>query len=496
MTKTIAREKTALFRGRLSTPFQALLKHEFLQGEHSIFDFGCGRGDDLRLLEQGGIEASGWDPHYAPDEMIVSADVVNLGFVINVIENPSERNDVLQQAFKQCKSLLVVSVMLQGQGQYASVDDHGDGVLTSRNTFQKYYSQGEIKDLIEKVLGRQPVGVRPGCFFVFRNDADEQQFLEQRYHHRIEQHELLKWSLPADLSQRIYERNRKLLDSFWLRCLDLGRLPAPDELDEFEDLKEKVGGVRKSFSILSTEDRLQSLKESAARRKQDHLVFFALNFFEKRRSGVASTKRIDRDVKAFFGGRRIAQEEAKPLLMSVGDPGVMLKACMEADDASLGWFNEPRFFTFEISRLNRLPTPLRIYVGCASQLFGGLDEHDLLKVHVDSGKLTAMRFDDYHGKKIPMMVERIKVDMRSMDVHFFESNGQEYQPQPLYFKSRYMSPFESDFDEQYEIDQFVEGLEGIEDFGEYGPPLVALRTLISRSKNSTPANIVLELQDI
>ena len=139
MSKSISRERTALFRARLSTPFQALLKHEYLQGEHTIFDYGCGRGDDLRLLEQGGIDARGWDPHYAPEEKIIKADVVNLGFVINVIESQSERVDVLKSAFKQCKSLLVVSVMLHGQGKYENVDNHRDGVLTSRNTFQKYF---------------------------------------------------------------------------------------------------------------------------------------------------------------------------------------------------------------------------------------------------------------------------------------------------------------------------------------------------------------------
>jgi DNA phosphorothioation-associated putative methyltransferase len=73
----IARERTALFRDRLSTPFQALLKHGFIDGSFTVFDYGCGRGDDLRLLEAGGIEARGWDPHYAPKEPITPADVVN-----------------------------------------------------------------------------------------------------------------------------------------------------------------------------------------------------------------------------------------------------------------------------------------------------------------------------------------------------------------------------------------------------------------------------------
>jgi DNA phosphorothioation-associated putative methyltransferase len=58
-----------------------------LDGTHSLFDYGCGRGDDLRGLRENGIEAQGWDPYFAPDEPVVAADIVNLGFVINVIED-------------------------------------------------------------------------------------------------------------------------------------------------------------------------------------------------------------------------------------------------------------------------------------------------------------------------------------------------------------------------------------------------------------------------
>ena len=32
-----------------------------------LFDYGCGRGGDVRTLTGLGIEASGWDPTHAPD---------------------------------------------------------------------------------------------------------------------------------------------------------------------------------------------------------------------------------------------------------------------------------------------------------------------------------------------------------------------------------------------------------------------------------------------
>jgi hypothetical protein len=43
----IRREKTAIFRDRLSLPMQMLLKHKYLDGSYSVFDYGCGRGNCL-----------------------------------------------------------------------------------------------------------------------------------------------------------------------------------------------------------------------------------------------------------------------------------------------------------------------------------------------------------------------------------------------------------------------------------------------------------------
>ena len=91
---------------------QSLERNGFLDGRSAIFDYGCGRGDDIRGLKENGIEAAGWDPHYAPDERIESADIVNLGFVINVIEDFEERVQALSNAYGLARHILVVSAML------------------------------------------------------------------------------------------------------------------------------------------------------------------------------------------------------------------------------------------------------------------------------------------------------------------------------------------------------------------------------------------------
>ena len=60
-----------------------------------FFDYGCGRGGDGHRLRDLGFACDGWDPIYSLRAELKSADIVNLGYVINVIENEKERREAL-----------------------------------------------------------------------------------------------------------------------------------------------------------------------------------------------------------------------------------------------------------------------------------------------------------------------------------------------------------------------------------------------------------------
>ncbi|MCX9063546.1 DNA phosphorothioation-associated putative methyltransferase, partial [Citrobacter portucalensis] len=108
----IERHKTALVRYDLSAPIKSLVKHGYLEGNYSIFDYGCGRGDDIRELEAHGLDVSGWDPTFLPDNDKIESDIINLGFVLNVIEDQDERLEALLDAWEITNKFLIVSVML------------------------------------------------------------------------------------------------------------------------------------------------------------------------------------------------------------------------------------------------------------------------------------------------------------------------------------------------------------------------------------------------
>ena len=97
--QTVARHKTAMSRSMLSRPMQHAYDDGLIEDGVSVFDYGCGRGDDIRLLRNLGHDATGWDPAHAPTNDKSPAQLVNLGYVINVIEKPTERVETLRAAW-------------------------------------------------------------------------------------------------------------------------------------------------------------------------------------------------------------------------------------------------------------------------------------------------------------------------------------------------------------------------------------------------------------
>ncbi len=197
---------------------QCLARHGFLDGSLSVFDYGCGKGDDIRNLSANDITVSGWDPHYAPDQPKQAADIVNLGFVINVIENYQERLEALIGAYDLANQVLVVSAMLFNQNAFKG-QAFNDGVITQRNTFQKYFTQSELKDFISETLETDTIPVAPGIFFVFKNQDAEQRFLLGR---QRSQRNVLRYRVDLfhrrSLNFLVMRKNIWLTNTFSTRC--------------------------------------------------------------------------------------------------------------------------------------------------------------------------------------------------------------------------------------------------------------------------------------
>src|SRR5262245_1446885 len=110
---TIPRHRTALSRGALSKPIRYAIADGLLTPGATVLDYGCGRGSDVARLRALGHECLGWDPHLAPDGPLQISQVVNLGYVVNVIESQTERAEALTRAWSLTSGVLIVTARLK-----------------------------------------------------------------------------------------------------------------------------------------------------------------------------------------------------------------------------------------------------------------------------------------------------------------------------------------------------------------------------------------------
>ncbi len=413
---SIARHRTAISRSSLSTPMRALAQWGYLDGAPTVLDYGCGRGDDVRALCAAGVLATGWDPHFAPDAPREPSDVVNLGFVLNVIEDPDERSSALRAAFGLARRVLSVAVMLNGRGGGA---EHADGVLTTRLTFQKYFGQAELRAYVAAVIGREPVTVGPGLVFVFRSDEEEQAFLARRQRSTalgvVDRFELPPQ--PAEPrrggSSSTYLRHHDLLDAFWAAALELGRLPEADEFDRGEELRTALGAPRRAFAALPHLEKQAQLLRAAERRSDDMLVYLALNLFDRRTSLRSLPLSVQRDIRAFFGSHRVALERAQAALLAAGDQDLTAAAIAAGTERGDGVLDAgDGDYTFHVALLDRQPAPLRILLGCAERLEPLPADADLVKVHGSGDRVSYLAFETFQERALPMLSRRTVVDLR------------------------------------------------------------------------------------
>ncbi|MDE1318076.1 DNA phosphorothioation-associated putative methyltransferase [Vibrio aestuarianus] len=451
----IDRHKTALVRHELSAPMKSLAKHGYLSGNYSIFDYGCGRGDDLRELEAHGLDALGWDPNFRPDVEQVSSDIVNLGFVLNVIEDQDERLEALIGAWELTERLLIVAVMLANETYITQFKPYKDGVITSRNTFQKYYAQSEIKAYLERSLQEEAIAIAPGIFYLFKDKLEEQRYLQSKYqrHHQWQQLTSPQPMEAKDKAKLVIAQHQALFDNFWNTCLELGRIPANDEFAASEQVRSLIGSHKKTFTLLGDMFDTQAFKQAERRRKEDLLLYFSIGLFEKRKPYTQQPENLKRDIKALFGDYNTAINLATELLFAIADKPLIQAQCEKAHQllpASV--LNPDHSLIFHKSWLDELPLLLRVYVGAGLQMYGELDESiDLIKIHIRSGKLTLTRYDNFDNS-VPYLVERIKIKMAEQDIDFFDYVDERNRP-PLLNKHLYLSSKHSNYKKQLSFDK-------------------------------------------
>lgn len=158
-----------MHRAKLSKPIECALNQRILLKSQTHLDYGCGKGDDVRRLRAMGINSIGYDPYWFPDTLVQPTDVVTLSYVLNVIEDISERSQTLIKAFELAISTLIVAVPYwqnqRNQRQFK------DGFVSRWNVFIKRYTEPEFRDFIESTLQRPSQLIYPGIRAVYKSSS-------------------------------------------------------------------------------------------------------------------------------------------------------------------------------------------------------------------------------------------------------------------------------------------------------------------------------------
>jgi len=268
----------------------------------------------------------------------------------------------------------------------------------------------------------------------------------------------------------LYERHKELFEEFWGQSLAFGRLPANNEFSRSEELRVLCSSHQKSLDLLTTIYSHESYSEATKARRDDLLVHYALGLFGRRRPYKHMPERLQKDVKHFFGNYTKAIQEATELLFSVGKPELINNYCTKAyKKLGRGRLESSQAFTIHKNDVELLPVPLRVYLGCATQLYGDIDTVDLVKIHIRSGKVSLMKYDDFEGKPLPLLLERIKIKLREQSIDFFVY-GKKFEPQPVYLKSEYISDEFPNYKKQATFDKRLLTFQWA-NLADYGPPI-------------------------
>lgn len=413
----IARHKAAIRRVEPSLPLKCLLRDRLLSQPSTFFDYGCGHGEDSRHVRNLGIQADGWDPVHQPQSKRQPADVVNLGYVLNVIEDEDERAATLRDAWKLSRRLLTVAARISVPSRGRNDVEFGDGVLTRIGTFQKYFSQAELRTYIQSQLQVEPIPAALGVFYIFRDQQLRETYLAARYRRRSR--------APTQLlSERRFEEHRDLLAPFIDWVTEYGRLPAAEEADPFAVVIREFGSLKRAFALVRRVTGRSEWEDIRKQRTDDLLVYLALAKFGKRPRLSQLPTSLQRDVREFFGSYKAACQQADIILYKAGDSEAINEACQRASVGKL----LPKALYVHRGALDGLEPLLRIYEGCAQQYVGDVEGANIIKLHRYSGKVSYLAYPRFENDPHPSLLRSFKVSLRELDIQCYDYSSCDNPP--------------------------------------------------------------------
>ncbi len=357
------------------------------------------------MLRKREIVCFGWDPNHRPGAQLVASDIVNLGYVVNVIERPRERVEALKNAWNLAQRVLIVSAQLEHDMKGQRLRPLGDGYVTGANTFQKYFTQSELRDWVEAVLGLPSIAAAPGVLYVFRDEKEREAFAASRYRRA-------RALTSSQTTERLFEEHREVLQPLIDFLNDRGRLPEEAELESTDELKSIFGSIRRAGHVLLRSIGVDGWEGVRKARQQDLLLYIALSRFSRRPRFSSLPESLQRDIRSFFQNYSNALNRADWALASIGDPAVIDNACRKSPVGKL----MPTALYVHRSALPALPLELRLYEGCAASYLGDMHDANIIKLRRDEAKISYLTYPDFDRHPHPCLESSTSVSLQTFRI--------------------------------------------------------------------------------
>ncbi|EST26968.1 Ribosomal methyltransferase Rsm22 [Streptomyces roseochromogenus subsp. oscitans DS 12.976] len=403
---------------------QAVLDRQVTPGR-SVLDYGCGRGDDVRALQRLDCVAAGWDPFFQPDAKMEPADVVLLTYVLNVIEDPHERRKTLQAAWNLAGTVLVASARLTWEKSKVKGEAFGDGLLTSRQTFQHLFRASELRDYVEEVTGVRTVSAAPGVVYAFKDETARLSYLAHRIVPDAE------WLASEDTTSAI----AAVVDHVERR----GRTPRVEEMPQ--PMAELLSHLRPNeLSRLVRDSADQAKVEEGARRSTlNTLLFLAVELFNGRGPFASLPFSVQLDVRAFFSSYREACQRSDRLLLKLRDD-TYVRGAMNA--STVGKLTPTALYVHQRA-VDRMPTVLRLYEHCASIAAGRPQAWTVAKLRHQGRAVSWLDYPDFDTDPHPRLLSSYQVDLKTLEASHTSYAESSNRPL-LHRKHEFLAPDDAD----------------------------------------------------
>jgi DNA phosphorothioation-associated putative methyltransferase len=419
-------------RFALSKPLSLALSNGLISPSNTVFDFGCGHGADIRFLKKAGFAVTGWDPHFCPSERLSAADCVNLGYVLNVIEDPIERRQTLQNAFELARRVLVVAVRVDQALNDAT--EFSDGLITKAGSFQKLFRQEEFREFLQSTLGRRPYMAGLGIAYVFRDQNAESDYLANLSIYRPTS---LRDELIANFSKD------RIAQKYLSATKTLGRFPVASEFKSLPKLIDRFGSSQRIERIATGLLDPNALSVAKEKKRETLLVYFGMMQLQ----GInpppirALSEEVQADIEMLWPNYKAAVQAGTDFLFRLGKPGLIKEHCSRV---SIGK-RLPEDFYIHKSAETQLPALLTLMIFAARQVVGQI-EYDLIKISLDGKKVSFLRYRDFEDMPHPELIHSLRVFLPT-STYTIRDYSNSLNPPILHRKETLIDPLHSRYGE-------------------------------------------------